>query len=392
MIVFFIVLFSFLLSKFFEFIEIPKIMAPLFVGVAFKYFYSTPVLAHLEVFKILGDLGIIMLLFYTGLELDIKSLKKLGRETTLVAIFGIILSFGLGFILTYYVLEYSFIICFVISSALSITAQGVMAILLDETKMLKSRVGEIILGAGIIDDLIGILLLFIVSLMVSSKNFSLAMLRPLFIGMIFVFMFFYFFNTIKKFLGDLFLKEEKGNFYDVFTLSLIVVFLIAGCLSFIGFDFSIGAILAGIILNVALKSKGKEGIKEEHLIDKFVKAISFGFLNYFFFFWIGFNIDLGLVLQNPMIGILLALVGFMGKFLAGMFAVYFSKDTLKNGLLIGLGMSTKGAVELVLAEIANQTGLLSAEIFSSIVFMGIVLTIIPPIIFNLLVKLENKKS
>lgn len=96
--------------------------------------------------------------------------------------------------------------------------------------------------------------------------------------------------------------------------------------------------------------------------------------------------DIYSIFANPLIGILLCLTGFAGKFLAGLMGAHFAGDSFKNGSLIGLGMVTKGGVGLIIAQVANQTGILSNEVFSSIVFMGIVLTIIPPIIFNYFVK------
>ncbi len=385
--------FSFLLGKIFEKIRLPKILAPIFIGILFNIFSKNFNLnINRDIFELLSNLTIILLLFYIGLSIDFKSLKKEKGETILVGVLGFVISFILGFILTYFILKLSFLVSFIVSTTLSITAEGIMVILLEENRLIESKVGNVILGAGIIDDIIGILFLVIISFLTSLGNLTIFYLFS-FIVLILIFLLFNFLSKkIETFLGDFFLDIEKKDLYDVFTFSIIFVLLLANFFNYIGFDFTIGAIFAGLILNLSLNKKGRKGRKEELLIDKFIKSITFGFLSYFFFFWIGYNIDVNFLFKDPFLGLLFALVGFTGKVFASFISGLLNNVNIKDSWLIGIGMSTKGAVELIVAEIARKTHIISPEIFSAIVFMGIFLTIIPTILFNYNVRLFKKEK
>ncbi len=381
MMVFFIILLSFLLSHIFEKIKLPKVLAPIFVGFCFS-FRKDLFSDYLYVIELLSNLGIILLLFYIGLEIDIKGVKKQKKETLLIAFLAFFMSFFFGFVYSFYYLSYSLIVSFVIASTLSITAEGIMTVLLEEKRLSKSKTGEVIIAAGMIDDMMGILLLVIISFIISINTFSFLAFQPILLGVIAILIAHIFFKNVVNFLGKIFMSHEKDNYYNVFTLALIFVLGLASFSNYIGLDFSVGAIVAGIMINISLSRQGKKGIRDEYMINKFIKSISFGFLSYIFFFWIGYNMSIELILKNPLLGISLALIGFSSKMFASLLGSYIVHDKFKNGFLIGLGMSTKGAIEMIIAEVARSSGLISNDIFSAIVLMGIILTVFPAIAFD----------
>lgn len=394
LLIFLIVTLSFFLVKIFDSINLPRVLAPLFVGVVFGYFKDILNIVHGEVLSSLAHLGIIMLLFYIGLELNIKDTKKQGKQTILVALLGFVFTFTAGFGFSFYFLDLSLLTSFIVASVLSITAEGIVVMLLEESRLLKSKMGEITIGAGIIDDLIGIFLLAITVFMIGFSEITLLSFIPIIVG-VGVFAFGYIYRkNVEKIIDDIFVKKNIINSYDLFTYSLIFLLALAVFTNIIGLDFSIGAIIAGLLLNISLMKKGKIGKLEESRIDAFTKNISFGFLSYFFFFWIGFNFDINSLLNNNMyLGVMFAAIAFSMKYFASLLASFISKDTFYHGSLIGIGMSSKGGVELIIAEIARNSGLISIEIFSALVFMSIILTIISPIAFNWEVKNKrlNKK-
>lgn len=389
MIIFFIVLLSFLGSKILEYFKIPKVLAPILVGIYFGF--KREILSqNFELLGLLSELGAILLLFHIGLELDLRNFKKLEKETFQTAFLGVLFSLVLGFIFSFYILNLSFVVSFVIGASLCVTAEVMMSMILDEEHLLRRKIGKIILGSEIISDLVGILLLAFISILIGTKSFQIENATFLFFGLIFIAIILILFDKIANFLGRLFFREKRDSESDEFTLAIIVVIGISGFFYFLGFNYSIGAILAGILVNYSLIKFGKKGIREEHSIQKIVKAISFGFLSYFFFFWIGLQLDVSLILENPWLGFAFAVIGFIGKLFAGLFGAYINKDKLRNGVLIGLSLSTKGIMGLIIAQVALSAGLIDSQIFNAIVFMSIVLTIIPPIIFNWIVRKEIK--
>jgi Kef-type K+ transport system membrane component KefB len=376
----------FFASKLFSLLKLPKVLGPISVGLFCSYFlksYITP--ADTDVLEILSTLGIVMFLFYIGLELDLKSIQKQKKETILVGVLGFILSFIVGFIFTYFILKLSALVSIVIASVLSITAEGVAVMLLQENRILNGRVGKVIVGAGLIDDLFGIFALTLISIMVSS-TMGLISFIPMALGIIIFTTGFYCLKRLSKLIDYIFVHKSLLNSYDLFTYSIIFLLFFATFADKFGLDFSIGAIIAGFLLNFSLYQKGKLGRDEEKRIDSNIKSLSLGFLSYFFFFSVGFAMDFTVLFEHISWGIGFAIIAFVMKIISSLIASYITKDTIKDGFLIGLGMASKGGMELVILEIARKAGLISTEIFSAILFMSFILIIVSPVSFNLLIR------
>jgi len=261
--------------------------------------------------------------------------------------------------------------------------------LLQENCLLNGKAGKIIIGAGVIDDLFGIFFLTLISIIATSTA-SFKSFIPLIFGIIIFLTGFYFLKYLAKFIDEIFVHKNLLNSYDLFTYSLIFLLLFATFAENFGLDFSIGAIFAGLLLNFSLYQKGHLGIEEEKRIDTTIKSLSMGFLSYFFFFNIGFNIDFSALFSHISWSIYFALIALTMKIFSSLLSSYIAKDSFKNGLIIGVGMSSKGGIELVILAIAHKSGLITTEIFSSIVFMSLILIILSPIFFNFLIKSKSK--
>lgn len=384
LLIFLIITLSFLLVKIFESIGLPRVLGPILIGFIFSIFAQRWGITHTDALESIASLGIIMLLFYIGLELNLKDVKSQGKQTVLVALLSFFLTFICGFLFTYVILDASIIVSFVVGAIVSVTAEGIIVGLLEESRLLKSRAGEVIVGAGLIDDILGLVMLMLITLYVTLGDFSLLSLVPLVVGFITFLLGYHFLNHISRFIDEVFESKKITQNYDLFTFSIIFLLIFAIFSDLVGLDFSIGAILAGLLLNFSLQREGRKGKMEEHKIDNLVKYMSFGFLSYFFFFWIGFNIDLSVLTQNWEIGIILAVLAFVMKYVGAAIAGYFSGDSLKESSFIGIGMSSKGGIELVIAEIARKAGLIGPDIFSAVVIMSVILIIVGPVVFNLM--------
>lgn len=392
-VIFVVVLFSYLASKLFEFMKIPKVLGPVLIGI---YFASRKgiLYEYIDIIQLFAELGLIFVLFHLGLEFDLRNFKKLEKETFQFALITLFFPLLFGILFSYYILNFNLIVSFIIGICLGVTAELIMSSVLDEEHMLKKKLGRIILGSEIINNLIGILIIVFISFLVGFKSFHEINLAYLFIGIITIILIIstivVFYENISKALGNLLFNEKRNSFYDELTLSILILFFLAGFFYFIGLDYSIGAVFAGVIVNYSLIKFGKKGIREEHNLDKIVKALSLGFFGYFFFFWIGFNLDIHLFLENPWLGLIFALIGFGAKLFGSLFCVYLNREKMRTGFLVGIALSTKGIMGLVIAGIAMHMNLINTEIFNAIVFMSIILTIIPPIIFNLYIKFGDK--
>ena len=388
--IFLILTSSLLLRYILDLINMPKVLAPIFVGFIFQSFFEEFLHLNMTTIDFLASFGAIMLLFYIGLEVNTEKIKERGKETFLIALFGFLLTFGIGFIVSYYTFGFSFITSFLIGSVLSVTAEGIAVILLKENRLLDSKVGNIIVSAGVIDDIFGILIILFISIFLSIQTFSYSFLFTTLIGIFVIVILFIFLKKTSKLIDSFFVKKSLiSNQVDLLTISVIFLLAFAIFTDYVHLDFTLGAILGGLILNLSLKKRKKVGIEEEKEITSIISNITFGFLIYFFLFWIGTQFDFTNFGDNMILGILFAIIAFVGKFMATMFATRNFSENIRNKFLIGTGLSSKGGVELIIATIGLKAGIIGPDIFSSLIFMSVLLTILSPMLFNYFVKYKQ---
>jgi len=331
-----------------------------------------------------------LLLFFVGLKIDIKAFIRLSKRASLVSIFGFLVPFVFGFVVAKLV-GLSTMTATIISLCLSVSAEAVAIEILEEMGKLKSNVGEIIIEAGVIDDAIAVLILGVVVAILSGKNASVAgsivtiITEILIFSIIIMIARFIILPWLWKYV------EKEHSEINEFTAALLIGLLIAIIAKLFGLSSVIGAVIAGVIVRQILIKSSKKGLLEEKRITKVIEIMTFGFIAPFFFIWIGLNTNLRIMWTFPLFGLALIFIGFSGKLLGCKFGNYLAKGTAYEGNLIAWAMNTRGAVELMVAEIARSQGLLSNEMFSGLIFMAFVTTIISPIVFEYLVRKHKHK-
>ncbi|PIY59990.1 hypothetical protein COY95_04150 [Candidatus Woesearchaeota archaeon CG_4_10_14_0_8_um_filter_47_5] len=380
----------YLFIKICEALSLPRVLSPLMVGIVLGIPQIKSQLFNqlsLDFFNGLSDIGLILLLFYVGLEFDVHKLKKSSRQMISVALLSAVVPFALGFFATR-LIGFSWKHAFVMGASLSVTAETIAIALLEEENMLDTKVGRTIIGAGIMDDVVEVLIISLISLFVTTKEvFSIGILEillnfVLLIGLMIAIRFL-FIPLIMRFLSE----ETEKQKYDLFTASIILVLAIAVLTNYLKLSFAVGALIAGIFIRYALEQKGSKGRKEESEIDDMIKTVTFGFMMFFFFIWIGMNTDIEHIFRNPLLGIILTVIALFGKWVGAVIGyVSVSNGKFYEANIVGWGMNSKGAIELVAAEIARSHGLITPEIFSAIVFMTFFSMIISPIVLNYLIR------
>ncbi|MGM5482923.1 MAG: cation:proton antiporter, partial [Nanobdellota archaeon] len=156
----------------------------------------------------------------------------------------------------------------------------------------------------------------------------------------------------------------------------------------------IGALIAGVVVKQTLVKEHKE--KEESDMLHIIKTITFGFLEPIFFIWMAYQANIFSLLTKSTDFFILAgaitVVGTAGKLLGPIIASLIDKQGIKQGIIIGWGMNARGAVELIAIQMAYKAGLVPNEIYSSVILMTFVTTIISPIIFKYLTKNYHYKG
>jgi len=368
-----------------------------------------------SIISFLAELGVVILLFQIGLESNIQEMKRVGWRAFLVACLGVVVPFILG---TYVAGPWlmpglSFNAYLFIGATLTATSVGITARVFKDLKKLQTKEAQIVLGAAVIDDVLGLIILAVVSAIVTAGSISLGMISwitakaILFLaGSIIIG------QLLAPILGKAFAKIHAGvgmKFSLAISFGLIFAFLSQK----IGLAPIVGAFAAGLILDpvhfhyfkdakivrdvkktienedVAIKERILKVI-EPHArrhIEDLIEPIAM-FLVPIFFVMTGMSVKLDTLFNIPILLMALGItvVAFVGKIVSGLAAGKVNKT------IVGFGMIPRGEVGLIFAMIGKSLNVVSDQIFSAIVIMVILSTLLTPPILTYLLKRQDKKA
>jgi len=382
---------TYLMSWLFRLIGLPHILGHLTTGLIL----SIPAISSMifvepgaeQLFGSLANLGLIFLLFFIGLKIDISSFIKFSKTSINIAFLSALVPFALGFICGH-LFGLDFFGSVILGASLSVTAEAVSGAILEELKMINTKVGLIILEAGIIDDIFEILMLGAIGTVIQSQGIagvdglgSILSDVIVFVGLIYLVRFAFIPVTFK-------LLGKKPTHSDLFTASFIIVLFMAAIANYLELGTVIGALIAGVIVKQTLLREHKR--EQEVEVTDMVETITFGFLEPVFFIWIAYTADIfGMIGQAsdflPM-ALFITAVASGGKIVGSVLGNSLDGGSIREGILIGWGMNARGAVELIAIKMAYDSSLVGPEIYASIVFMTFVTTIISPILFKAIAK------
>lgn len=320
--------------------------------------------------------GVIFLLFMVGLESSVKELRNTGRESFCVAIIGVLLPILFGFVVAYLLLpNATYQANLFVAATLCATSIGISARVLTELKKLQTREARTILGAAVLDDILGLIILAVVSNIVLNGQVDIFVISQVIVSALL-----FFAGAI--FLGPWVLRKSIHyvDFLDLWEAKLFISFVFVMALSWLAtlvqLAAIIGAFAAGMIINDTYFETDKSR-KHIFRIKDLVAPLEF-VLAPLFFMLIGLQVKLESFFDIHVIimasGLIIAAI--VGKLLSGLGAS--RKD---DRLLIGIGMMPRGEVGLVFASIGRTLGVMSDQLFSAVVLMIIVTTfIVPPLL------------
>ncbi|MDO8633755.1 MAG: cation:proton antiporter [archaeon] len=341
-----------------------------------------------ESFESIANFGLLLLFFFSGLEVSIPAFKRNLRESLFISALNTALPFIIVFWFTTW-MGFSFTAAVVIGLIMSVSAQAVIVDVLDELGLLKDRLGQLIVNAGSVDDIVELLLLTLTLGLIGFSS-STAPFQFLFNLVIFVALV----VSAKLWIVPSFFSvfSTKKSPESLFGASLAVALLMGVLSNMLGLGVVIGAVISGIIVRNLLSIEQRKPW-EEHKISNDIHLIGFGFFIPLFFVWVGYNTDLGVTLSNPFLIVLLFLISFFFGIFGTWLGVRLNKGSHLEGLLVALAMSTKGDVELAVGLIALKAGFISNEIFSAVVVIALISSILPPILFkHFIQKYLDKKN
>ncbi|MEA3559596.1 MAG: cation:proton antiporter [Candidatus Thermoplasmatota archaeon] len=340
--------------------------------------FLSPETAQLEVFFII-DLSVIMLMFASGMETRIKDFIASFRTGILTAALGIVVPFGFGFLGTYLYLG-DVLMSFYVGAALSITAVALSIATLIQIDGIRTRFGMTIINAAIVDDIIGIIILSVILTFSSTGKLPSAASIGITVALSLIFV------LASIFLVPKLLKKVYGNLKDMRTTEKVGLgVLMAGLFSVIahvmGLHLMIGAFLGGMAIRDSLTKNTMQSLSRW----------SFGFFAPVFFAWVGFSVTLSGLAFSPLVPLLI-LLGFSGKLLGAGIGAKLSGLTWAESILVGIGMNGKAAVELILASVALQAGIIERDLFSAIVIFAAFMAVSTPIMLKMACRKFTQKG
>lgn len=395
----------------------PSVLGELLIGVVL----GNLVLIGINVFEpiktdsiiaFLAELGVVILLFQIGLESNLSEMKKVGVRAGLVAIVGVVVPFVAGtYIVGPLILPglssnaYLFL-----GAALTATSVGITARVFKDLGKLRISEAKIVLGAAVIDDVLGLIILAVVSALVVTGAVSVGIISMIVAkSILFLVGAIVLGQLLAPQIGRFLAKIQTGSGMK-FTLVIAFGLIFAYLAQLIGLAPIIGAFAAGLVLDpvhfrffkdpeiidevrealVSLKVKAEHKIMARlryhahRHIEELVEPVGL-FLVPIFFVYTGINVDLT-TLANPTViiaGLAITVVAFIGKMVSGLVAGKVNK------LIVGVAMAPRGEVGLIFATIGRQLGVVSDEVFSVIIIMVILTTLLtPPVLAVLLKKAE----
>ncbi len=332
-----------------------------------------------EFITILAEIGVIFLLFNVGLETKPQAILAVGKRAFIVAVLGVVVPFIAGYLIALW-WDGSFVEAMFIGAALVATSVGITARVLGSLGLLDAPTARIILGAAVIDDILGLLILSVVSSF--SKGgvdyFELAKTTGLAI----------FFTLFVVFVGAPLItrlapKIEKLHVSKpFFNAGLILCLGLSLAASYIGVAAIIGAFLAGMAL-----AEATEDNRKMHKLTSGVME----FLVPFFLVNIGMQLNLSIFkdISVVILAVVITIVAVLTKFIGCGLGAYGLG--WKRSAQVGIGMIPRGEVGIVVAQIGLGLAAISEQFFASVLFMAIATTLIAPPFIKILFEGEKAK-
>ncbi|MBO6519281.1 MAG: cation:proton antiporter [Rhodospirillales bacterium] len=341
-----------------------------------------------------GEAGIIMLLLYAGIEMRPSDIAKHEREAFAVAIGGVAVPLALGFALAWVYLPESAARgaqAFVVGVALSISAIAVAAKVFMDFRLMHQAIGQISIAAAVIDDIIGLILLGVVTELIAKGAPPDALALLLMLGKVTVF--FAATWAIGHFLFEhLWRALHKIHMPGLRLMTLLTIALGYGLFAeLLGLHFILGPFMAGLYFEPQ-----RVGHAAFNAIDHTVNTVTKGVLGPVFFAAIGLMVDLSALVEVPGFLAALVVVAIVGKLIGcGLPAYVLNGGRARDAVAIGIGMSGRGAVELFIVSIAYETGLFGtgnggdpilANLYSALVLTAIITTALTPVLLRIVLQ------
>ena len=377
---FVLILFAKIAAIIFEFVRLPPLVGEIVAGIIIGNTFIFDLLqlgTNIEVLSVLAEIGVIFLLFAIGLETPFSDLRRVGGTAILVAILGVIFPFIFGYLL---IVSSGFpqVEALFIGAAMTATSIGITARVIKDMKMMNSIESKVIIGAAVIDDVLGLVILAMISGIASGGAMDI-------VGTVMVAALAVIFVVAVVFVGSGLLPKVRKQVHEFRTptpvmsmrrkisplaVAIIVCFGLSAAASYFGLAAIIGAFLAGMVF---------AEFKDLFPVGEQFEAIN-EFLVPFFFLYIGISVDLSAFGGVAILALMITFVAIATKFIGCGLGAY--RLGVKSAAIVGVGMAPRGEVGLIIASVGLTIGSISNDMFSIVVFMSLLTTLVAPLLLT----------
>lgn len=373
---------SVLLGQLFARFNMPAVIGQLLSGIVLGPAILNWVTPN-NIVSLFSEFGVILLMFLAGLESDLDLLKKYFKLSFTVAATGVVLpvvfmgiasmAFGMKF------LEALFI-----GIVFAATSVSISVVVLKEANQLNTRAGTAILGAAVVDDILAVVVLSLFTTF-SHEGGKSGLTDNFFLNLLIEASYFIAVWLIYKWIAPYFMKlaEKMDVDYAVVIASLVLALAMAYAADFVGLSAVVGAFFGGLAIRQTPEHKE---------VHSSVSAIGYSVFIPVFFADIGLSMTFTSFFRDIWFIIAMTILAVLSKFWAGKYASEVFGFSQGEGNIVGAGMVSRGEVALIVAQIGITHHLFPEDIYSSLILVIIVTTVVSPFILNYFIKKQSKDS
>jgi Kef-type K+ transport system membrane component KefB len=328
-----------------------------------------------ETLTILGEFGVLLMMLYIGMHLNLGDLRKASKPGLLAAVGGFIVPAGLGYALMYFA-GFSALEALFVGLAMGVTSLATKSRILVDLRILDTRVAYVLMAAALISDLT-VLVVFAAVVgpegAAGSATLSTAAVAGLkaiafglaagLVGL----------RLVPRFATFLARLERGAAFLTVVATGI----LFGWAAELAGLHSILGAFVAGLFL-----SEQAMGIRLSRDVQRMLSTVSVGTLAPIFFVTAGFQVSFSVFQTDLWLVLAVIVVATIGKVFGTTIFYMLGRQPWREGMVVGAGMNGRGAVEIIVAEIALVAGIIDQDVFSILVFMAIITTALVPIMLT----------
>ncbi|GAB2025205.1 cation:proton antiporter [Lactovum odontotermitis] len=356
-------------------LHIPAVIGQMLIGVIL----APSVLGWIHgghTIEVMSEIGVILLMFLAGLESDLNMLKRYFKASMLVAISGVVaplLLFGAAA----HFLGYGFNVSLFYGIVFAATSVSITVEVLQEYGKLNTRAGNIILGAAVVDDILAVLILSVFTSTSGAESGD----GNLLIKGILTLVFFAFLILVHKFIPKVWKFVDKLPIFAKNTTMAILICLGLSLLAdAVGMSAVIGSFFAGIAISQTEPSRQ---------IEEFVSAIGYVVFIPVFFVSIAISISFKSLVEHPLLILFFVLLAVLTKLLPAYYTARASHLDTTESLLVGTGMISRGEMALIVAQIGLSSKLITDGVYSELVIVILLSTLIAPFLIKLALRSEK---